>query len=180
MAGITAAHYPFGEVDASPGHISGFVDVRYIVDGTGMKAHSELKVNLLQFARDGNGTLNWRYRAAEEDQGHSVSGRQTNEVAAFLGSAHLLGALDYRLQCLNYLHRLVAVQLRKANYVREENVRNHRLLVLLRHGIVSLKRIDTGGGVRARIFAEGQEHSLNRPHSPSRQRRWDGPSVSSF
>src|SRR5215475_11119226 len=95
VASITAIQYPLRQIDSTTCHVLTLVHVHYGIDRTAVKSHSDLDRRLFfQRPADLHRTTDRRFRTGEEDQCHSVAGRQTNQFSLCLSAPNLLAIAD--------------------------------------------------------------------------------------
>src|SRR4026207_1568571 len=80
VAGIAAVHDALREIDSGTGNVRPVVYVQHLLDRTAVDPHAQMDLWMrLQCLSELRGTADWSFRVFEENQNHSVTGRQTEE-----------------------------------------------------------------------------------------------------
>ncbi len=108
---IATIHDPFRHVNSRTGDVRLLVHIRHAADRATVDPHPELELRMkAQSSSDLHRTSNRGFGTGEEDERHSVAGRQSHEFACRLGHAELLSASDDLIQLLLQLALIIDQQ----------------------------------------------------------------------
>ena len=113
MPGIAAIQNPLRDVDSRPCHVCFLVNIGHSINRAAVNSHPQLDVRmLLQRFADLERTSHRFFRAMEEKEGHSVSGRHSNQFPSFFSRPKTFGAPHDLIQLLEQLNLLIDQQFR--------------------------------------------------------------------
>ncbi len=95
VTGIAAIHHALGHIDSATRDVGALVHIQDFIHGTAVDAHSHLHLgSSFQRRADLQSAMCRRFRAVAEDQRHSLTARQPDELAGCFRRAHLLRLPD--------------------------------------------------------------------------------------
>jgi hypothetical protein len=135
VTGVAAIHYSLRYVDSAPSDIRTVVHIGNGTDWTAMNTHAHPKVRTaFQCPGDFQGALHRRIRACRKDQCHAIAGWNPGELAGRFCSAERIGTADNLVQLVQSLSLFVDEQLRVADDVDEQDMRDLELQIGVQFG----------------------------------------------
>src|SRR5215469_3604062 len=128
VSGVATVHDPLCDIDASASHVRFSRCVNNAADRSTMYAHSQLKFRmLLERAAYFQRAFNRRFRAMVKDQRDAVACRDCDQAPRRFRGLECIRTSDNLVQALDYRSLLIDGQLRVADDVCEQHMRNFEL-----------------------------------------------------